>query len=150
MSLKAEGIRDLTNPREVMTARLALEPALARLAALHATGRDLLEVGRCLSQMADVRDWESWEYLDCRLHRLIAQSANNALMLAMFETVQANRSKEIWGKLRERVEPATSIERASHEHAAIVQAIRDRDPASAERMMREHLRAVERNCFGET
>lgn len=147
MPFPVDPLQDLTNPREVMAARLAIEPPLARLAALQATGRDLLEIGNCLDQMAEVRDWSNWELLDCRLHRAIAQGAGNALMLVMFDTVQANRNKETWGRLREPIQLASAFQRASGEHAAIVQALRDRDADAAEAAMRTHLRAVERSIF---
>jgi DNA-binding FadR family transcriptional regulator len=150
VSLSASNLHDLTNPREVMTARLAIEPALARLATIHATGRDLLEIDNCMKLMTGVHDWENWERYDCQLHRAIAQSAGNTLMLVMFETVQANRNKEIWGRLHNRIDPASSIKRAMSEHREIIQAIRDRDTDGAEQAMRKHLRAVERDCFGET
>jgi GntR family transcriptional repressor for pyruvate dehydrogenase complex len=142
-------LQDLTNPREVMTARLAIEPPLARLAAHHATGRDLLEIEACLTQMRSVRDWSGWELLDCRLHRAIARAAGNALMLVMFDTVQANRNKETWGRLREPIALDAALARVSGEHAAIVEALRDRDADAAEAAMRAHLRAVERSIFGE-
>jgi len=149
ISFPINSLQDLTNPREVMAARLAIEPPLARLAALQATGRDLLGIVNCLNQMVEVSDWSGWELLDCRLHRAIAQAAGNALMLVMFDTVQANRNREIWGRLRERIEPVSAIDRASREHAAIVQALQDRDADAAEAAMRTHLRAVERNTFGD-
>lgn len=139
----------LTNPREVMEARLAIEPELARLAAFRATGRDLTEIGNCLDKMSTVRDGNSWESLDCRLHRAIAQAAGNALMLVMFDTVQANRNKDVWGRLREPIEPASAIRRATAEHAAIVEALRHRHADAAMAAMRQHLRAVIRSIFGE-
>jgi DNA-binding FadR family transcriptional regulator len=137
------------NPRDVMQARQAIEPALARLAAFHATARDLLEMSACLDKMWSIEDWNSWESLDCRLHRMIAQAAGNALLLVMFDTVQANRNKETWGRLREPIAPAAAIERATSEHAAIVRALRERNADAAETEMRLHLRAVERSIFGE-
>jgi GntR family transcriptional repressor for pyruvate dehydrogenase complex len=141
--------QDLTSPREVMAARLGIEPALARLAALHATGRDLQEVGAALDRMTAVRDWDTWEHLDGRFHRDIAQAARNALMLVLFDTVQAHRNVDIFGHLREGIEPEAAMRRASREHAAILRALRNRDADAAEAAMRTHLREVERRTFGE-
>ncbi len=140
---------DLTSPREVMEARLAIEPELARLAAFRATGRDLSEIGNCLDRMVAVEDWNSWEALDCRLHRAIAQAAGNTLMLLMFDTVQANRNKDVWGRLREPIEPAAATRLATAEHAAIVDALRHRQADAAMAAMRHHLRRVTRSIFGE-
>lgn len=147
-SYSVNQLNDLTNPREVMAARLAIEPPLAKLAALHATGRDLFEISRCLDQMAIVGNWEDWEQLDLRLHRLIAEAANNALMLVMFDTVQVNRNRKVWGRLRQFVGAASAIERAMDEHAKIVAALHNRDAETAESAMRVHLTAIEHRMFG--
>jgi DNA-binding FadR family transcriptional regulator len=143
------GAQDMTSPREVMAARLGIEPALARLAAVHATGRDLQEVGAAHDRMRAARDWSRWEVLDGRFHRAIAQAARNALMLLLFDTVQAHRNVEIFGRLRETIEPEAAMARASREHAVIVRALRNRDAEAAETAMRTHLREVERRTFGE-
>lgn len=143
-----QSLQDLTNPREVMTARLTIEPTMSRLAALNATGRDLLQIRKFSNEMKTARDWNSWDRLDARLHRAIAQAAGNALLLLIFDTVQASRNKEIWGRLREPVDPASAIETATHDHSVIVQALQDRDANAAERAMREHLRAIEKRVFG--
>lgn len=145
----AHQLQDLTNPREVMTARLAIEPPLAQLAAIHATGRDLLDISRCLDQMAIVESWEDWEQLDLRLHRLIAEAANNALMLVMFDTVQINRNRKMWGRLRQFVRATPAIELATKEHIEIVAALHNRDVEMAGAAMRSHLLAIESRMFGQ-
>jgi DNA-binding FadR family transcriptional regulator len=147
-SYSANQLHDLTNPREVMTARLAIEPPLARLASVHATGRELLEIGRCLDQMAIVKEWDDWEQLDLRLHRLIAEAANNALMLVMFDTVQVNRNRKMWGRLRQFIGATPAIELAMREHAEIVAALQNRDSEMAESAMRSHLLGIESRMFG--
>ena len=140
---------NLTSPKEVMEARLAIEPTLARLAAYRAQGGDFDEMENCLAKMAALSDWDDWEFWDCRLHRAIAQAAGNTLMLIIYETLQANRNKELWGRLREPIEPSAAIKRATGEHRAIVNAIRRREPEPAEAEMRAHLRTVCTRIFGE-
>jgi len=149
-SYSANQLHDLTNPREVMTARLAIEPPLAQLAAVHATGRDLLDISRCLDQMMIMENWDEWERLDLRLHRLIAEAANNALMLVMFDTVQINRNRKMWGRLRQLIGARSGIERAMKEHREIVAALHNRDSEMAGAAMRSHLLAIERRMFGES
>jgi DNA-binding GntR family transcriptional regulator len=70
-------------------------------------------------------------------------------MLVLFDTVQAHRNAEIFGHLREGIEPEAAMTRASREHAAIVRALRNRNAEAAESAMRNHLHAVERRTFGE-
>lgn len=140
---------DLTNPREVMEARLAFEPELARLAAFRASAREFADMDQCIAKMTTATRWESWETWDGRLHRSIAAGTGNTLLLALFDTVQANRNKEIWGKLREAYKVGPRMQTATHEHAEIVAAIRARDPDEAAERMRRHLRAVRKSIFGE-
>lgn len=137
----------LANPREVMTARLVLEPALSRRAALQATLGDLQQMHALQEQMIAARDWNSWDILDCRLHRAIAAAAGSRLMLLLFDTVQAHRNTEIWGRLREIAEPKSSIERAVAEHLEIVDAIANRDQVRAETAMKKHLERIIANMF---
>ena len=149
IAVPAGAFTNLTSPREVMEARLAIEPTLARLAAYRAKGGDFTEMEGCLETMSGLSDWDDWEFWDCRLHRAIAQAAGNTLMLMIYETLQANRNKELWGRLREPIEPLAAIQRATGEHRAIVNAIRRREPETAEAEMRAHLRTVCTRIFGE-
>jgi len=140
---------DVTNPREVMEARLAFEPELARLAAFRANGRDFAEMENCLAKMNAAPDWYAWEIWDGRLHRTIAQATGNVLMLVMFDTALSNRNRDIWGQLRRRNDRPGRMVEATNEHRAIVAAIREREPERAQDLMRSHLRNVHRTVFGE-
>lgn len=139
-------LSDLTNPREVMEARVSFEPALARLAAYRANGRHFIAMDKCLQGMAEAQDWSSWGTWDVRLHAAIAEAAGNALMRVMFDTVQASLNREIWGRLRER-NHAARMKVTNVQHERLVQAIRDRDATESERLMTEHLESVRSNMF---
>jgi DNA-binding FadR family transcriptional regulator len=140
---------DVTNPREVMEARLAFEPELARLASFRANGRDFADLEHCIAKMETAPDWFAWEIWDGRLHRTIAQATGNVLMLVMFDTALSNRNREIWGRLRRRNDRPGRMVEATDEHRAIVAAIREREPERARELMRTHLRNVHRHVFGE-
>ena len=90
-----------TNPAEVMRARLAVEPELAREAALHATSDDIEEMKRCVAGARGAETWRQYENWDNRLHRAIAEAAHNALLLALFDTLNAVRRAVVWGRLRD-------------------------------------------------
>lgn len=136
-----------TSPAEVMEVRLMLEPRIAALAALRATPAELREMDACVVQgerAADVATFETW---DGRLHRLVAASARNALLLTLFDTVNAAREGELWGRLK--AASLTPERRRGYvrQHARIVAAIRDRDTDRAARLMDEHLAAVRRHLL---
>jgi DNA-binding FadR family transcriptional regulator len=142
MSSIAE-IAALTNPGEVMRARLAIEPELAREAALHATAGDIAEMKLCVSSARVAETWRQYENWDNRLHRAVAVAAHNALLLAVFDTVNAVRRTVVWGRLRDDSPYPPSDHHSFAEHAAIIEAIEDRNLAQAAGRMRSHLRSVE-------
>jgi DNA-binding FadR family transcriptional regulator len=131
-----------TNPAEVMEARLAIEPELARLAALNATPADLDEMVHCMRQSRAAREWRIYETWDTRLHRTIAQATGNALLLSMFDGLNAVRRAVAWGRLRTYDLTPAVDHHSFAEHAAIVAAIEDRDRSAAALRMREHLQTV--------
>lgn len=140
-------ISDVTNPLEAMEARLSFEPELARLAAHRSSAHHLADMEACLEKMAATTDWAVWDFLDGRFHRTIAEAAGNALMLVMFDTMQANRNRDVWGELR-KVYDGQPRHEAQVEHRDVIAAIRCRNADQAEDSMRRHLERVHRHIFG--
>ncbi len=137
------GIADLTNPREVMRARLLLEPSLAGEAALNASGADLEEMDRCVVAARRVESWRHYENWDNRLHRAVAEAAGNTVLLALFDLLNAVRRTVVWGRLRPKPERPPADHHSFAEHEAIVAAIHERDTIGATEAMRAHLVKVE-------
>ena len=119
-----------------------LEPRIAALAALRATPADLNEMDMCVAsgeRACEVAGFEQW---DSRLHRLIAVSARNAMLLSLFDTVNAARRGELWGRLKAISLTPERRRVYAREHARIIAAIRNRDTDAASRAMSEHLTTV--------
>lgn len=136
-----------TNPTEVMRTRLVLEPEVARMAALHATSAHIAEMRLCMQRTRSAQTWRQYEAWDNRLHRVIAESTQNALLLALLDTLNAVRRAVVWGRLRvEKVKPLPT-HHSFEDHEAIVAAIEDRDLGRAAAAMRTHLENVERNLL---
>ncbi len=142
-------LSELTNPREVMEVRLALEPEVARLAAFRATARDVGEIEACLKKMRTTNDWSEWGFWDARFHWAIAKAANNALLLLLFETMHASRGQVVWGRLGETSRRKARKGAIAKEHKAILDAIKRRDPDLAAELMRDHLRSTQATVFGQ-
>lgn len=136
-----------TSPGEVMRARLAVEPALAREAALHATADDIAEMKFSVEAARGAETWRQYENWDNRLHRAVAVAAHNALLLAVFDTVNAVRRTVVWGRLRDAAAHPPRDHHSFAEHAAVVAAIEDRDLPGAAAAMRRHLESVEVNLL---
>ena len=132
----------ITNPAEVMEARLVIEPKLASLAAVRATPEQIEHMETCLRKSSAAIDRVTYELWDSSLHRAIAEASGNALLLAVFNAVNAAREDRLWGRLKEA--SLTDVRRARYtrQHQEIVGVIRDRDANAAERLMRQHLEAV--------
>jgi DNA-binding FadR family transcriptional regulator len=135
-------IAQASNPREVMQARLAIEPLLAREAAIAATATDLAEMRQCLVASREALTWRQYENCDNRLHRLVAMSTHNSVLVALFDTLNAVRRAVVWGRLRDKVDRPPADHHSFAEHDRLVQAIADRDSHAAEDAMRRHLETV--------
>jgi DNA-binding FadR family transcriptional regulator len=139
----------LTNPVEVMRARLAVEPELARLAALHANAQQIEELTGFIADSRAAHSWRQYELADARFHREIAEAAGNAVLLAVYDLVSDVRRAVTWTRLRPRAEGPSPDHHSFAEHQAILGAITQRQPAQAAAAMRLHLASVERRLNGE-
>jgi len=134
-----------TNPAEVMEARLLIEPELARLAALNARPAEIDEMAHCIRQTKAASEWRVYELWDHKLHRALAAATGNALLLSLFDALNAVRRAVVWGRLRTyRLTPALD-HHSFAEHEVLVAAIADRDLDGAEAAMRRHLQSVAGN-----
>ena len=130
-----------TSPGEVMEARLSIEPELARMAALNATAADIGEMRRCAGKSRAAREWRVYEAWDNRLHRAIAVSTRNTLLISLFDTLNTVRRATVWGQMRtQKLPPADHQSFAQHD--ALIDAIAGRDADGAAACMRRHLRCV--------
>jgi DNA-binding FadR family transcriptional regulator len=141
------GMTDLTNPREVMAARLVLEPELASMAALRATGEDLAALEKCMAKLDAVRDAEEWLHWDRMLHRTIAQAAGNHLMLAMYETIQVYQQEQIWKALGRTLMVPERMQKLAVVHLGLTKALLRGDAPRAKRLARNHVLEVTDNIF---
>jgi DNA-binding FadR family transcriptional regulator len=136
-----------TSPVEVMRARQLIEPEIARLAALNATGRDIEEMRLCMAKSRAADTWRQYESWDNRLHRVVAESTQNHLLLALFDMLNSVRRAVAWGRLRHNKLRPDPDHHSFAEHEALVDAIAERDMDRAADAMRRHLDSVERNLL---
>jgi len=143
-----QSLAGLTNPREVMEARLILEPELAHLAAYRAKKGNILELELCVKHMASTKVQSEWMFWDQRFHRAISQAAENALLSALLETIQSNMDRETWGELASKLQPAPRVAQSLLEHRDILAQVRSRSPEGARTAMAKHLSRVQQLYFG--
>ena len=136
-----------TNPRDVMHARLLIEPQIAREAALNATSGDIAEMRQCLAASRAAETWRQYENSDNRLHRTVAEATHNTVLLALFDTLNAVRRAVVWGRLRDQSTRPPKDHHSFGEHETLVRAIEERDVETAGQAMRRHLSHVQDNLL---
>lgn len=138
--------RNLT-PMRMMRARSTIEPALAREAALQASGDALRRIRAAMERAHSASNWSDYEAHDDLFHRAIAEASDNPLLLTLFDQLNQVRRAVAWGSVtRQTPKPARSHS-SFGEHENILIGIESRDPAAAEEAMRLHLRSVSLRLF---
>jgi DNA-binding FadR family transcriptional regulator len=131
-----------TSPHDAMMARLALEPELTRLAALHATPLQITSLQSLTQRIRAATTWDDYETHDHALHDLIAESAGNALLHELHKIMNAVRQVVVWRQLSPGRDGPPPDYHSFAEHDAIVAAITRRDRPAAAAAMRAHLHAT--------
>jgi len=140
--------RQLT-PFRMMRARLAIEPAIAREAAVNASGETLQKMQAAIARAKAAESWAEYEVQDDLFHRAVAEASDNLLLLALFNQLNEVRRAVAWGSVT-RESPRPSPDHSSFaEHDAIAAAISSRDAGAAYEAMRRHLGSVARRLFSE-
>jgi GntR family transcriptional repressor for pyruvate dehydrogenase complex len=142
--LMAELFRTPSIQRTLFEVRSALEPKLAALCARRATSEQITRMREALAkQEAGIRRAETGLSADVAFHALIAEAVGNEIlsrnMQSLMDLLREGREESLWHEGR----AALSL----RQNQAILRAIEGRNPATAARQMREHIRAVERLFF---
>jgi DNA-binding FadR family transcriptional regulator len=140
-------ILEHTNPLEVIEIRLAIEPVMARLAALRASQCDMRKLQRLSDETRDTTDSSVYEQADENFHRAVAEASRNSLFLAIFDTLSSGLRDAASRHLGEnaRCFKKQSVHAACHQ--AITEAIRARDGGRAQEAMYRHLSDVQMHLY---
>jgi DNA-binding GntR family transcriptional regulator len=129
---------------QIIEVRLLNETYAARLAAEHADDNDLAmltDIMNRTEQWAAVRNIEQLMLLDRDFHNCLAQAARNNVLAELLRRLQ-DRSLRFWFiSLKAPGHHATVLA----EHAAVLSAVRARDPDGAAGAMRTHIESFRRN-----
>ena len=125
--------------REIYEFRLLLEPALAALAAERVSAADLAKIESLNAEMASLTsedthaNYSKFALLDSAFHSRIAEASGNSVAVDALERLYTHMHLF---RLRYH---ATIAMQAVKEHVAIVDALRQRDPQTANNAMRVHI-----------
>jgi len=138
------------SPSEVLEARLALEVAVARLAARRAPG-DLERLDRvrltveALERIADPNGVPV--EIDVDFHRAVAELTGNGYLARLLEPVWETMDHALLAALLRRTWSADDTRRTAVEHRAIYEALRVGDAELAAFAMERHLRSLVASMF---
>jgi DNA-binding FadR family transcriptional regulator len=129
--------RDDLSPDMLFETRFGIEPYIAQLCALRATGADLEQMAYYL----DLSEPEGadFERYDNQFHLAVAKATRNTLLSRAADDIFSQRNTATWGSLKDRSLTPQRVRTFTVQHRYIFNAIRDRDPLAAERAMRIHL-----------
>ena len=145
-----EDIAELTSPLELIEVRIAVEPALARLAVINANAQDIermAEALRRLEQGGD--DPETFSAHDESFHLALAESARNPLMLWLYRHINEVRGHAQWTARKDKVLTADRIKLYNRQHRSVFTAIARRDVDEADRAIRMHLSQAKADLLGQ-
>ena len=142
-------IADFISPLQLIDARLAIEPHMARLAALHATSRDIEGLAAVLAKLeAAGADKDVFTVLDSQFHLAIARASRNPLLLHVYEQVNMVRSRAQWALVKEKVLSERQINVYNRQHRDIYQALERRDAAAVVELITRHLEKARLDLMG--
>lgn len=138
------------SPVHMMRARLSLEPAIAREAAINASDDNAIRLRLAMEKAQAATDWDEYETRDDAFHRTVAEATNNALLLALFDQLNQVRRAVAWNTVVRGTPRPSPDHNSFAEHRQITEAIETRDAPAAHAAMRDHLASVSARLFGET
>lgn len=125
---------------ELVQVRRILEPAATAMAATRISDTTLDELEACLHQMSTAPTHHELVEFDEQFHHLVATAAGNATLASMLLGVSSRTTR---GRAWRGVIEAGATERTISEHAAILAALRARDPSLAEAAALLHVSTTE-------
>jgi DNA-binding FadR family transcriptional regulator len=147
-----ESVKDI-GPFELLEARRAIEGEAAALAAMRIEDAQLEQLAALIEEMrADNRDNEILmsEDADRRFHELIAIATQNSAIITAVQMLWDARARSPQSHSLDDKNRAIGLKPPIEEHAAILRALRRRDPEAARAAMHKHLSRVIDNMLEAT
>ena len=139
---------EASSPKQLMRARILIEPPIAAEAALVATASDLRHLTRLVGQGRRAINRAECEQADARFHRGVAELAGNPVLLSLLDHLSGVRRRAAWQREWDQTYRRVGVDEFtghhSAQHQAVLDAIAARDGMGAEQAMRVHLETIAR------
>ncbi len=136
-------------PVRTMRARLCIEPAIAREAAINASAEAMNRINTARERSRLAESWADYEEQDDLFHRAVAEASDNILLVTLFDQLNQVRRAVAWGNVVRDTKRPPENHTSFAEHDRIADAIGARNPAEAADAMRQHIGSVSARLFGE-
>ncbi len=145
-----EDITEMTSPLELIDVRIAIEPAMVRLAVVNANAQDIDRMAETLRRLEDGgTDPAAYSSNDEAFHLSLAESARNPLLLWLYRHINEVRGHAQWMARKDTVLTPQKIKLYNQHHRKMYTAISRRDIDEAERAIREHLNQARADLLGQ-
>lgn len=125
---------------DVVETRLAMEEWAVAQAARRSTARDHIELAAILDKMDDTSiNSAEFNRLDAAFHVRIANSTGNALLAHFMDSLRTAIHRQMVEMYAELEDWRETVKTVRHEHRQILQAIVDRDSATAVQRVTAHI-----------
>lgn len=140
-----------TGPLELIDARLAVEPHVARMAALHASGNAVYELEQALLAVSACEcEADGFSAADERFHRAVAVCTRNEMLIWICRWINRVRGHEQWAEMKRLTLTPKMIIAYNIQHRAMAEAIRRRDAEGAAAAVVEHLASARQSLVDAT
>jgi DNA-binding FadR family transcriptional regulator len=135
------------SPKQLLDARLGLEPSIAARAAVMARPSDIESMKMSAEKRESTKLPEAYNLWDHQFHLAIAEATQNPIMVALLQQMNSLRRAPTWASYKKdrMKEPYYSI--SKREHREIIAAIEQHDSARAHRAMESHIMGVHEGFF---
>jgi DNA-binding FadR family transcriptional regulator len=141
-------VTDLISPLQLIEARIAIEPSMSRLAALHASARDLDAIESILRRIEVTTDQDLFTKLDSEFHLALARCSRNPLLYRLYQHINTVRNHAQWEQMKQIILVNEKISVYNQQHRAIFEALKMRDPAAAADLISRHLETARQDLVG--
>jgi DNA-binding FadR family transcriptional regulator len=148
-ALDGNNIAEVISPLELIEVRVALEPRIARLAAVNVTTRDLNRLAKALERVEQaVGDREEFTVADGQFHLMLAECTHNPLMVWLYQQINDVRSHTQWNRMKDKILSPQRIAEYNRQHRKLFEALRSHDVELAAHAIEEHLEKARRDLVG--
>ena len=146
------GLTEVANqltPVKMLRARLSIEPAIAREAAVNASRGAITKIKLARDRAVAATSWANYEAQDDLFHQAVAEASDNILLVSLFGQLnQVRRAVSLDNVVRGSARPPED-HLSFEEHDRIVAALEVRDSAAAHEAMRNHIGSASARLFGD-